>query len=147
MRCFGGGTTGIIAEQIDVCNDGRQRGWLGDLSGVDYSLPFQSEAGFEGDLVMRDLSVRYAPADFGYLKPFQVAPSRSPGRARLNRVSHAFLRRSDQFDQLVDVVRHFLFLRFSRTTISAWTIGQVSVIRTKSSRYSSQINSVGRRSH
>jgi hypothetical protein len=68
---------------------------------------FDREPHFDGHLVVQDLAALDVPSRFEHLEPADIVDrARSPGNGGLDRILDARGRGADEFDDLVDVVRH-----------------------------------------
>src|SRR5579883_656516 len=70
-------------------------------------VALQPEAGFDRHLVLRHLAVLDIAAHLNDLEPAEMAQrERGLGDGAVDRLAHAFVRRTDQFDDFIDVIRH-----------------------------------------
>src|SRR5688572_5406255 len=77
------------------------------------SLVLQSKAGFEHNLIMSDLAVLDVAAGLDDLEPVQISQRlTSPPDRGLDGILNAGFRGTNQFDHLVDMIRHRLLLFF-----------------------------------
>ena len=89
------------------------------------SRVLESESRLEHDLIMPDLAVLHMPSCLHDLNPLQIS-QRLTGTldGGIDRILNAARRRADQFNDFVDMIRHYMhrghFLRRSDPAGSSW---------------------------